>query len=402
MSKVDVLLGLQYGDEGKGKIVDLLAGHYDVIARFNGGDNAGHTLYKDGKKVVLHLIPSGILNDCLNIIGNGVVINPIALRKEIEMLQDLGIDVKSKLVISDKCHVITPLHLKKDSINEQLRGSGKIGSTLKGIGPCYTDKASRDGYRMCDITDSLFKHKFGIKFSDDCMRAYTPTIYGGERLDLEDFFESINFIKDFRIESTELLINKLLIEGKKILAEGAQATGLDIDFGSYPYVTSSITTTAGVCQGLGVSPKKIGKVFGVIKAYTTRVGNGPFATELNDEVGELICKNGNEFGSTTGRKRRCGWLDLDEVKYATMLCGVDCFVITKTDVLNGFDEVVVKDNDELKTFKGWESDSSEEFHKFVDYIEISTSVRVRIVSFGPGRDDIIDYYPNSRMNWIDV
>ena len=400
MKKIDVLLGLCYGDEGKGKIVDYLAKDYDVVARFGGGDNCGHTVYKDGTKIVLHLIPSGILNDsCLNIIGNGVVINPISLMKEIKMLQELGIDVKSKIVISDKAHIITPLHIKKDSINEELRGSDKIGSTLKGIGPCYTDKASRDGYRMIDIKDKLFKHHFGMRFSSDCMRAYTPTIYGGERLEITEFFEAIDFIKDIRIENTEILVNNLLDEGKKVLAEGAQAVGLDIDFGSYPFVTSSITTTAGVCQGLGVSPKRIGKVYGVIKAYTTRVGNGPFPTELNDEVGELICKIGNEYGSTTGRKRRCGWLDIDELNYNIMLCGVDSLVITKTDVLTGFDEVKIKCNGELSTFKGWESlgfpVDDKNFVKFLKFIEKNTSVKVELVSHGQDREDIINMYSKS-------
>ena len=398
MSKIDVLLGLCYGDEGKGKVVDYLAKNYDVVARFGGGDNAGHTLYKDGTKVVLHLIPSGILNDkCLNIIGNGVVINPISLMKEIKVLEELGIDVKSRIVISDKAHIITPLHIKKDWINEQLRGSDRIGSTLKGIGPCYTDKSARDGYRMIDIKDKLFKHNFGMRFSSDCMRAYTPTIYGGERLEIGEFFEAIDFIKDVRIENTEVLVNKLLDEGKKVLAEGAQAVGLDIDFGSYPFVTSSITTTSGVCQGLGVSPKRIGKVYGVIKAYTTRVGNGPFPTELHDEVGELICKIGNEYGSTTGRKRRCGWLDLDELNYNIMLCGVDSIVITKTDVLTGFDEVKIKNNGELVSFKGWNGYPTDDknFIKFIKFIEKNTSVKVELVSHGQDREDIINMYSKS-------
>ena len=312
-SKIDVVLGNSFGDEGKGKIVDYLAKNYDVIARFGGGDNCGHTVYKDDQKIVLHLIPSGILNNCTNIIGNGVVVNPISLKKEIEMLEELGVDVKSKLIISDKANIITPYHIIKDSINEELRGNKKIGSTLKGIGPCYTDKVARVGWRIGDILKDNFKKLFQEDFILKCESAKTTFIYNGDAPDITEFFEACDYIKQFKIESTEILINQLLDQGFKILAEGAQATGLDIEFGTYPYVTSSVTSTAGVCIGLGVSPKRIGKVYGIIKAYTTRVGNGPFETELFDEIGDEICKKGNEFGSTTGRKRRCGWLDLDQV-----------------------------------------------------------------------------------------
>ena len=381
--KVDCVIGLQMGDEGKGKIVDYLAKNYDVIARFGGGDNCGHTIYKDDQKIVLHLIPSGILNDnILNVIGNGVIINPISFKQEVEMLESLGVDVKSKLVISDKAHIITPLHKSWDAFNESQLGSNKIGSTLKGIGPCYTDKVSRKGVRVKDIFKPDF-HLLGIKWNNQVGIPF-------EVPPLKEFYEACNFLKQFRIESTEILLNKLLDEGKKVLAEGAQATGLDIDFGSYPFVTSSVTTTAGVCQGLGVSPKRIGTVFGVIKAYTTRVGNGPFTTELFDEVGEEICKKGNEYGSTTGRKRRCGWLDLDEINYNAMICGVDKFVLTKSDVLDNFSEVKIFSNIQYQNLKGWSGTDTNEFDNFISFIESETNIPVGLVSCGTGRNDILE------------
>ena len=383
MSKVDCLIDLSYGDCGKGKMVDYLSKNYDIIARFCGGDNAGHTIYKDDKKIVLHSIPSGILNDnTLNVIGNGVIINPISFKQEVEMLESLGVDVKSRLVISDKAHIITPLHKAWDVYNESQLGNNKIGSTLKGIGPCYTDKVSRKGLRVKDIFSNDFQ-LIGIKWNNQIGLPF-------EMPNLSEFFDACKFLKQFRIESTEILLNKLLDEGKKVLAEGAQATGLDIDFGSYPFVTSSVTTTAGVCQGLGVSPKRIGTVWGVIKAYTTRVGNGPFTTELFDEIGEEICKKGNEFGSTTGRKRRCGWLDLDEIKYNAMICGVDKLVLTKSDVLYGFDEVKIFSNGEYKTFKGWNGINSSEFEQFISFIESETNIPVGLVSCGTGRNDILE------------
>lgn len=383
MSKVDVVIGLQYGDEGKGKIVDYLAKNYDAIARFSGGDNAGHTIYKDTEKIVLHLIPSGILNpNIINIIGNGVVINPISFKQEVEMLYSHGIDVKSRLIISDKAHIITPLHKGWDTYNESQLGSSKIGSTLKGIGPCYTDKVSRKGLRVYDIFKPDF-HLLSIKWNNSVGLPF-------ECPDLKEFFEACKFLKEFQIKKTEILINNLLKENKKILAEGAQATGLDIDFGSYPYVTSSVTTTAGVCQGLGVAPNKIGTVYGVIKAYSTRVGNGPFKTELFDKVGEEICKKGNEFGSTTGRKRRCGWLNLDEIKYNSMICGVDKLVLTKSDVLDNFDEVKILSDDKYQNFKGWSGTNSNEFEKFISFIESETDIPVKLVSYGTGRNDILE------------
>ena len=391
-SKIDVVLGNQFGDEGKGKIVDYLAKNYDVIARFGGGDNCGHTVYKDDQKIVLHLIPSGILNDCTNIIGNGVVINPISLKKEIEMLEELGVDVKSKLIISDKANIITPYHIIKDRINEELRGDGKIGSTLKGIGPCYTDKVARVGWRIGDILKDNFKKLFQEDFILKCESAKTTFIYNGDAPDITEFFEACDYIKQFKIESTEILINQLLDQGFKILAEGAQATGLDIEFGTYPYVTSSVTSTAGVCIGLGVSPKRIGKVYGIIKAYTTRVGNGPFETELFDEIGDEICKKGNEFGSTTGRKRRCGWLDLDQVKYYSMICGVDELVITKGDVLSGFETIKYYYDDQYHSVDGWSELSEsldENFLNYIDKIQNILNIPVTIVSYGFNRNDVV-------------
>ena len=391
-SKIDVVLGNSFGDEGKGKIVDYLAKNYDVIARFGGGDNCGHTVYKDDQKIVLHLIPSGILNDCTNIIGNGVVINPISLKKEIEMLEELGVDVKSKLIISDKANIITPYHIIKDRINEELRGDGKIGSTLKGIGPCYTDKVARVGWRIGDILKDNFKKLFQEDFILKCESAKTTFIYNGDAPDITEFFEACDYIKQFKIESTEILINQLLDQGFKILAEGAQATGLDIEFGTYPYVTSSVTSTAGVCIGLGVSPKRIGKVYGIIKAYTTRVGNGPFQTELFDEIGDEICKKGNEFGSTTGRKRRCGWLDLDQVKYYSMICGVDELVITKGDVLSGFETVKYYYDDQYHSVDGWSELSEsldENFLNYIDKIQNILNIPVTIVSYGFNRNDVV-------------
>lgn len=375
MSKIDVVLGLSFGDEGKGKIVDYLSKDYYGVAKFNGGDNAGHTLYKDGKKIVLHLIPSGIFNDCLNIIGNGVVINPISLKKEIQMIEDLGIDIKSKLVISDKAHIITPIHKLLDAHSENLLGKSKIGSTLKGIGPCYSDKSSRRGIRVSEILKDDFKIEFGSLPFD------IP--------DLAEFYESCQFITNYRIESTEILLNNLLNNGRKILAEGSQASGLDIDFGTYPYVTSSSTTIGGVVQGLGVSTKKIGKVWGIMKAYSTRVGNGPFDSEIFDEVGESICKKGNEYGSTTGRKRRCGWLDLDQIKYSIMINGIDSIVMTKVDVLNDMDKIKILNNKNLIEFNGWSSNKDPNLDLYIEYIESEIKIPIEGISFGSGRNDLI-------------
>jgi adenylosuccinate synthase len=395
MSKIDVVIGLQFGDEGKGKIVDYLSQDYDVIARFSGGNNAGHTIYtKNDEKIVLHLIPSGILNDCVNIIGNGVVVNPIALRQEIEELEKLGIDVKSKLIISDKAHIILPSHVKFDTTYEIMRGKQAIGSTHKGIGPCYSDKMARKGFRIKDIFEEDFKTRFRNKYLDDLtlIAHYNKTSVDYSHNDVDEFIEACDFIKGYKIENTEILINKLLDDDKSILAEGAQAAGLDIEFGTYPYVTSSITTSAGVCSGLGVSPKRIGTIYGVMKAYSTRVGNGPFTTELFDEVGEYISKSGSEFGSTTGRKRRCGWLNLEEVKYYCMICGVDKIIMTKTDILSGLQEIKLFDG-EYKEFKGWNiinrKNIDENFTDYIEYIQRYLNTPVSIISFGANRNDIM-------------
>ena len=404
MSKIDVVLGLQFGDEGKGKIVDYLSQDYDVIARFSGGNNAGHTIYtKSGEKIVLHLIPSGILNDCINIIGNGVVINPFALKEEIEMLEGLGIDVKSKLIISDKAHILLPTHIKFDTSYEIQKGKSAIGSTLKGIGPCYTDKIARKGFRIKDIFNEDFKQKIRTKYLDDLtlISYLNRSNLDYSQQELEAFYDACEFMKNYRIEQTEFLINQYLDEDKSVLAEGAQAAGLDIEFGTYPYVTSSLTTTSGVCLGLGVAPKRIGTVYGVIKGYSTRVGNGPFTTELFDEVGDFISKTGNEIGATTGRKRRCGWLDLEQVKYSCMICGVDKIIMTKSDILSGLEEVKFY-NGEYQSFKGWDKLSRKgldsNFINYVESIQNELKTPVSIISFGTNRDDIMMFSSEIQMS----
>src|ERR1035437_2193549 len=339
---VDVLLGLQWGDEGKGKVVDVLSPDYNVIARFQGGPNAGHSLEFNGIKHVLHTIPSGIFRDnCINIIGNGVVIDPIVLKKEIVKLESMGVDVRSRLFISKKAHLILPTHKHLDAASESNKGKDKIGSTLKGIGPTYMDKTGRNGLRVGDIFNEMFRDRYDFLKSkhDSILKGYDYT-YDLEKLE-EEWFEGIEFLKTFHLVDAEHLINKYIKEGKTILAEGAQGSLLDIDFGSYPFVTSSNTITAGACTGLGVPPNKIGDVIGIIKAYSTRVGSGPFPTELLDETGELLRKIGNEFGATTGRPRRCGWIDLPALKYAIMINGVTKLVMTKADVLSGFETIKV-------------------------------------------------------------
>ena len=337
---VNLLLGLQWGDEGKGKIVDVLTKSYDVIARFQGGPNAGHTLEFDNKKHVLHQIPSGIFsNNSLNIIGNGVVLDPVIFKNEIEKIElKFGLTLFDNLFISNKVQLITPSHRFIDKILEKEKGDKKIGSTLRGNGPTYQDNIGRHGLRVGDIKYDNFKNKYERQKE---MHSYLFKDINLEEFNSEEkqFFDSINFLKKFNLTDTEYLINKNLNKGKSVLAEGAQGTLLDIDFGSYPFVTSSNTTTAGACIGLGVSPKKVDKVFGIFKAYCTRVGKGPFPTELFDKEGEEIAKKGNEFGSTTGRARRCGWLDLLALKYAVMLNGVTELFMMKSDVLSGFDKV---------------------------------------------------------------
>lgn len=342
--RVDVLLGLQWGDEGKGKIVDVLCPQYDLIARFQGGPNAGHTLEFDGKKYVLNTIPSGVFNDkTLNLIGNGVVIDPVIFKKEIDKLRENGYDpiAKGKLVIAKKAHLILPTHRMLDAASESRMGNSKIGSTLKGIGPTYQDKIGRSGLRVGDTLLPDFKEKY------DTLIAKHLEILSHYDVDTnfteyeQQWFEGIELLKSMQQVDSEHLVNRYLADGKKVLAEGAQGTLLDIDFGSYPYVTSSNTTTAGACTGLGVAPSKIGDVIGIFKAYCTRVGGGPFPTELDNEVGEELRRIGHEFGATTGRPRRCGWIDLPALKYAILLNGVTELVMTKADVLSGFEKIRV-------------------------------------------------------------
>jgi adenylosuccinate synthase len=339
---VDVLLGLQWGDEGKGKIVDVLAPRYQVVARFQGGPNAGHTLEFDGFKHVLHQIPSGIFRqEVQNIIGNGVVLDPIIFKKEIDGLAKFNLDLRKNLEISKKASIILPSHRLLDVCYEKSKGDAKIGSTLKGIGPTYTDKISRQGLRVGDMISPDFKSKYDLLVS---RHKSILDVYQFE-YDLaeaeKEFFAAVEFMKEFALVDSEYSVNKAIKLGKTILAEGAQGSLLDVDFGSYPFVTSSNTITAGACTGLGVAPKNIGEVFGIFKAYATRVGSGPFPTELEDEVGEAMRQEGREFGSTTGRPRRCGWIDLPALKYAMMINGVTQLIMMKADVLNIFDEIQV-------------------------------------------------------------
>ncbi|MEO8116787.1 MAG: adenylosuccinate synthase, partial [Bacteroidota bacterium] len=377
---VDVILGLQWGDEGKGKIVDYFAPGYDIVARFQGGPNAGHTLYVDGKKIVLHQIPSGIFHqDKINLVGNGVVLDPITLRKECEAVAAYGIDVKKNLFIAERTNLIIPSHRALDRASEQSKGESKIGSTLKGIGPAYMDKTGRNALRVGDLLNKNFttnyiklrmKHQRlldGFHFMDDI------------NADEEEFFESLEFLRGLNIVNGEYFINKKIKEGKTVLAEGAQGSMLDIDFGTFPFVTSSNTISAGVCTGLGIAPNKIREVIGVTKAYCTRVGSGPFPTELDNEEGEKMRKTGQEFGATTGRPRRCGWIDLVALHFACMINGVTQIVMTKADVLDAFETLQVcdgykidgKEEQEipyqmdkieiepmLKAFTGWNTDTT--------------------------------------------
>ena len=417
---VDVLLGLQWGDEGKGKIVDFLAPGYDYIARFQGGPNAGHTLEFDGIKHVLHQIPSGIFRHGKhNIIGNGVVLDPVIFMDEIHQInKKFSLDLKENLSISTRAQLISPVHRLLDKVLEKKKGDGKIGSTLKGIGPTYQDKIGRHGLRVGEVLSDNFIEKYKKQKSYHDMfldRHYDKNFIVEE----EKFFKSIEELKKFKIIDTEYLINKNIKKNKNILAEGAQGTLLDIDFGSYPFVTSSNTTTAGACIGLGISPKKIGKVFGIFKAYCTRVGAGPFPTELFDSVGKKIASNGNEFGSTTGRARRCGWLDLPALKYSIMLNGVTELHMMKADVLSGFEEIKIcigynyngvdidyfpssieSENIKpiFKTFKGWTTKSNsakkiedleDNFRSYVEFIEKEAGVKIKIISLGPVREQTI-------------
>ncbi len=417
---VDVLIGLQWGDEGKGKIVDYLATRYDIICRYQGGPNAGHTIYLGDKKFVLHTIPSGIFRPATtNVIGNGVVIDPITLRKEILGLKELGIDASKNLFIAQKAHLILPSHRYLDAASEAAKGANKIGSTLRGIGPTYMDKTGRNGLRFGDIMLPDFKQKYESLKGKHLQLAQ---IYGD--IDFawneEEWFDSIEFLKQFKSISCEYYLNNALKEGKQILAEGAQGVMLDVDFGTYPYVTSSNTITAGVCTGLGVAPSTIRNVIGITKAYCTRVGGGPFPSELFDEDGKKLQAEGNEFGATTGRARRCGWIDLVQLKYSIMINGVTHIALTKSDVLDNFEQIKVahqykidghrsdelpydlcQENYtvELKAFSGWNtstihlSGQSAElplaFDQFVQYLEVELSTPIKWISVGPGREQII-------------
>ncbi|MCK9256380.1 MAG: adenylosuccinate synthase [Bacteroidales bacterium] len=418
--KIDVLLGLQWGDEGKGKIVDVLTPRYDIIARFQGGPNAGHTLEFNDIKHVLHTIPSGVFREnAINLIGNGVVIDPIILKKEIEDTEKLGIDLSKSLYISRKAQLILPTHRLLDKAYEEYKGNEKIGSTLKGIGPAYTDKTARLALKIGDIFTESFTEKY------DKALAHHKKIFIGYNF-TEDFsklekewFDSIDFIKKFKFIDSEIFINQAINDNKSVLAEGAQGTLLDIDFGSYPFVTSSNTTSSGVCTGLGVSPQKIGKVFGIVKAYCTRVGSGPFPTELFDDLGQFLRDKGHEYGATTGRPRRCGWLDMLALKYSIMLNGITDLIITKSDVLSGLDKIKVatkyKHKGEIidympydmcddiepiyEELPGWKEDISKctkldelpkEFLDFIKYIEDKTQVKIKYLSLGPDRKQTID------------
>ncbi|MBC6409175.1 MAG: adenylosuccinate synthase [Ekhidna sp.] len=416
MSKVDVLLGLQWGDEGKGKAVDFLAPKYDIVARFQGGPNAGHTLEFEGKKHILHQIPSGVFRqEIINIIGNGVVIDPIVFQKEILDLKSFDIDPVKTLILSNKAQLILPTHKLLDKALEKQKGESKIGSTLRGIGPTYQDKMGRYGLRIGDIIESDFEAKYNKLKSQHVAILERLGFVEDFTVQEADFFGSLEILRKFKIQSTEYLINEAILNGKDILAEGAQGTLLDIDFGSYPFVTSSNTTTAGACTGLGIAPNKIQDVFGIFKAYCTRVGSGPFPTELKNDEGEELRKLGNEFGATTGRPRRCGWLDLPALNYACMLNGVTQLFMMKADVLSGMREVKVcyeykidghttrqfpyeynnyKYQTIYKSLKGWVVEGIPTFDNlpsnllsFVHAIEKSTSVPITMVSLGPDRSE---------------
>ena len=419
--KVDVLLGLQWGDEGKGKVVDVLTPQYDVISRFQGGPNAGHTLEFNNIKQVLHTIPSGIFRkNKINIIGNGVVIDPIVFKKEIESLKKIGFDISDNLFISKKAHLILPTHRLLDAASEQQKGETKIGSTLKGIGPTYNDKIGREGLRVGDLLQH-FEEKYKARIESHKLMLKEFFKYDYEKILEEcekEWFEGVEVLKSFGIVDSEHMINQLLQEGKSVLAEGAQGTMLDIDFGSYPFVTSSNTICAGACTGLGVAPSKIGNVYGIMKAYCTRVGMGPFPTELFDETGAKLREAGHEYGSTTGRPRRCGWLDLVALKYSAMLNGVTELIMMKADVLDQFETINICvgyeiDGEVVEHFPyeltgdvkpiyvelpGWQTDLTkikhqnefpEELNNYITFIEEEMGIPVTIASVGPNREQTI-------------
>lgn len=417
--KVDVLLGLQWGDEGKGKVVDVLTPRYDVVARFQGGPNAGHTLEFEGKKYVLRSIPSGIFqHGQINVIGNGVVLDPVLFREEAEALEKSGVDLKKVLKISKKVHLILPTHRLLDAANERAKGGAKIGTTGKGIGPTYTDKVSRNGLRLGDLL-----HNFESKYEAAKSRHLAILKSMGEEPEFgeleQKWLDALEYIKGYDIVDSEHLINRMLSKGKSVLCEGAQGTLLDVDFGSYPFVTSSNTICAGACSGLGVAPNKIGEVFGIFKAYCTRVGSGPFPTELFDETGHTIRDLGHEYGAVTGRERRCGWIDLVALKYAIMINGVTQLIMMKSDVLDGFDEIkacvayniegervtefpfsIEEDKivPEYVTLPGWKTDMTamksedefpEAFKSYIDFLEKELATPITIVSIGPDREQTI-------------
>jgi adenylosuccinate synthase len=421
---VDVILGLQWGDEGKGKIVDYLADKYDMVCRFQGGPNAGHTIKFDGRKYVLHTIPSGILRpNITNIIGNGVVLDPITMVKEMNSLSETGIEFASRLFISRKAHIIIPTHRYLDAASEASKGVSKIGSTLKGIGPTYMDKTGRNGLRVGDLESTDFKSKY--QALKDKHLGLTQ-LYPAVNFDLEGeearFFESIETIKKLQFINSEYVINEAISQGKRILAEGAQGSMLDIDFGTYPYVTSSNTISAGVCSGLGIAPNKIREVIGIAKAYCTRVGSGPFPTELDNETGEKLRRIGSEFGATTGRPRRCGWIDIPQLKYTIMLNGVTQIIITKMDILDEFETIEVgatysydgKVSTELpfdivdkviepiyQSYEGWNSslssystfvDMPQKAKDYIKHLETHLNTTISMISTGPEREKLFSVH----------
>lgn len=417
--KIDVVLGLQWGDEGKGKIVDVLAGRYPAVARFQGGPNAGHSLHFEGKSFVVRSIPSGIFRKgSINIIGSGVVFDPIAFRKECGQIEDFGIKPQDKIFISKKAHLILPTHRLLDAANEAAAGKGKIGTTNKGIGPCYTDKVSRHGLRIGDILAPDFKERFEALKARHIQMLKDLSYDCDPDKEEKDFLEAVDFVKSFNLIDCEYFVNDLL-KDKALLAEGAQGSLLDVDHGSYPFVTSSSTTVGGVCTGLGVGPSKVGKVYGIFKAYCTRVGSGPFPTELFDETGEKLRQIGHEFGAVTGRPRRCGWLDLVALRYTAMVDGVTDLIMMKSDCLDDFDTIKVCTSYKIggeesqvfpfdtreeivpvyKEFKGWkrdltgikdEKDLPKEFTDYIKFIEDYIGVPVNIISLGPDREATIE------------
>ncbi|MDX1470399.1 MAG: adenylosuccinate synthase [Flavobacteriaceae bacterium] len=419
---VDLLLGLQWGDEGKGKIVDVLTNKYDIIARFQGGPNAGHTLVFNGHKHVLHTIPSGIFHDNkVNLVGNGVVIDPVIFKRELGQLDNHGVNYKKSLLISRKAHIILPTHRLLDAASEASKGKAKIGSTLKGIGPTYMDKTGRNGLRIGDLEMPDWKDKYRqlANKHEAIIKFYNVDIEYNLRELEEEFFEAVEVLKSLTFIDSEEYLHQAQQSGKSILAEGAQGSLLDIDFGTYPYVTSSNTTAAGACTGLGIAPNRVNEVFGIFKAYTTRVGSGPFPTELFDEIGETLGRVGHEFGATTGRPRRCGWLDLVALKYACQINGVTKLIMMKADVLSGFETIKVCTEYIYKGEKishlpfniepenvtpvytdlpGWKEDlttmtSSEQMpqalENYIDYLENQLNIPISIVSVGPDRKQTI-------------